>query len=85
MSPLGHGSGGSAHEEIAAHRDGGCLGRVDLERHGIVGLDLDRLQVVTDIRYTRRNLGLAVCVGHADEQDEAEVSLRSFHRGLFHI
>jgi hypothetical protein len=26
-----------------------------------------------------------VCVGHADEQDEAEVSLRSFHRGLFHI
>jgi hypothetical protein len=30
-------------------------------------------------------LGLAVCVGHADEQEEAEVSLRSFHRGLFHI
>jgi hypothetical protein len=24
------------------------------------------LQVVIDIRYARRNLGLAVCVGHAD-------------------
>jgi len=60
---FGHGSGGSAHEEIAAYRGGGCLGRVDLERHGIIGLDLDRLQVVIDIRYTRRNLGLAVCVG----------------------
>jgi len=62
-----------------------------LERHGIVGLYLDRLQVVIDIRYTRRNLGLTVCVGHADEQGKAgerhwaEVSLRSFHRGLFHI
>jgi len=47
---FGHGSGGSAHEEIAAYRDGRCLGRVDLERHGIVGLYLDRLQVVIDIR-----------------------------------